>query len=146
MSNHLEIIDTTVQKTYEWLRDVREELHTEDNHQAYQALRAVLHSLRDRLPVEEAVDLGAQFPMLIRGIYYEGWKPTGKPVKARTQEEFFAMIAGHLWSVGNVDPDRYARAVFAVLDKHVTGGEMHQVRSNLPQELQNLWTRATAEV
>jgi uncharacterized protein (DUF2267 family) len=31
----------------------------------------VLHALRDRLTVEEASDLAAQLPMLIRGLYYE---------------------------------------------------------------------------
>jgi uncharacterized protein (DUF2267 family) len=34
----------------------------------------MLHALRDRLPPEIAVHLSAQLPMLVRGIYYEGWK------------------------------------------------------------------------
>lgn len=51
---------------------------------AYNALRAVLHALRDRLPPDVAVHLGAQLPMLVRGIYYEGWYMAGKPTKERT--------------------------------------------------------------
>ncbi len=59
-----------------------------DRHAAYRVLRAVLHALRDRLTVAETVDLGAQLPMLIRGLYYEGWTPNDKPLRERTREKF----------------------------------------------------------
>jgi len=42
-------------------------------------VRAGLHALRDRLIPDEAVDLGAQLPMLVRGMHYEGWKPNATP-------------------------------------------------------------------
>ena len=56
-------LDHTVQETKRRLRAVAEQLHFEDRHHAYLALRAVLHALRDRLPPEVAVHLGAQLPM-----------------------------------------------------------------------------------
>ena len=62
----LEVFDETVQKTNAWLKGIAEALDS-DRHRAYQALRAVLHCLRDRLTVEEAAQLGDQFPMLVRG-------------------------------------------------------------------------------
>jgi len=40
--------------------DTPEQLHIEDRHDAYGALRSVLHLLRDRLTPEQAVHLGAQ--------------------------------------------------------------------------------------
>jgi uncharacterized protein (DUF2267 family) len=66
----LEVFDTTVQKTMVWLKEIMEELHWEDRHRAYLALRGCLHQVRDRLQVEEVAHLGAQLPMLVRGIYY----------------------------------------------------------------------------
>jgi uncharacterized protein (DUF2267 family) len=39
----------------------------DDKYRTYRLLRATLHALRDRLPAQEAVHLGAQLPMLIRG-------------------------------------------------------------------------------
>ncbi|MCS6927126.1 MAG: DUF2267 domain-containing protein, partial [Candidatus Binatia bacterium] len=89
----LEIFDTTLQKTHIWLNDVMQELGwEEERHRAYLALRTVLHALRDRLTLEEAVDLGAQLPMLIRGFYYEGWTPHRVPRRERHKEEFLAHV------------------------------------------------------
>ena len=73
----LDVFDTTVHKTHVWLNDIMQELGWEDRHKAYLGLRTTLHALRDRLTVEETAQLAAQLPMLIRGLYYEGWDPRG---------------------------------------------------------------------
>jgi uncharacterized protein (DUF2267 family) len=136
----IEVIDTTVQKAYLWLRELGDELHEEDTHHSYQVLRTVLHVLRDRLPVNECADFGAQLPMLVRGLFYEGWHPAGKPLKLRSREEFLHEIQKTFpHTVMLVDPERFARAVFGLLEKHLTEGELHQVRGNLPLHVQSLW-------
>ena len=84
----LAVLDHTVQETNIWLKAVAEQLQL-DRHDAYIALRAVLHALRDRLPPEVAVHLGAQLPMLVRGLYYEGWHMAGKPTKDRQRPGIF---------------------------------------------------------
>ncbi|HEY7713558.1 MAG TPA: DUF2267 domain-containing protein, partial [Candidatus Binatia bacterium] len=62
-----DVFEGTLQKTQIWLNDIMTELDWHDQpHKAYLALRTVLHALRDRLTVEEAVQLGAQLPMLVR--------------------------------------------------------------------------------
>src|SRR3974390_2829153 len=87
-------LDHTVQETNVWLKAVQEELGLDNRQQAYSALRAALHSLRDRLPPEVAIKLAAQLPILVRGIYYENWGGAGPSTKERHVEAF----AQHVWS------------------------------------------------
>src|SRR5689334_7840642 len=88
----LKVFDTTVQKTHRWLNELMQLLGWGDKEKAYLALRATLHALRDRLTVEEAAQLSAQLPMLVRVFYFEGWNPTSKPKKERHEEEFLTDI------------------------------------------------------
>jgi uncharacterized protein (DUF2267 family) len=135
----LKPFDSTIQTTNIWLNDILERLGWQDSYRAYHALRAVLHALRDRLTVEQAAALAAQLPMLVRGFYYEGWHPHGKPVKERHKEEFLAHIADAFRDDPDVDPEQVTRAVFQVLAKHVTVGEIESVKQSLPTELRLLW-------
>lgn len=129
----------TYQTTNAWLKELMEELDWQDRHRAYRALRAVLHALRDRLTVEETADLGAQLPMLIRGLYYEGWTPSGKPVKERKREDFLAHIEAAFRDDPAIFPEAVAGAVFKVLQRHVSAGEIGDVKQILPVQIRALW-------
>ena len=130
--------DATIQKTNEWIHDVMDELQWDNKEGSYHALREVLHGLRDRLTVAEAVDLGAQLPMLIRGFYYEGWKPSDVPIRVRTKDDFLNHIREGFRNDEWVDIERLTRAVFHVMTKHVTSGEIEDIRCCLPEELREL--------
>jgi uncharacterized protein (DUF2267 family) len=80
----------------------------EDKQKAYGALRAVLQALRDRLTVDEVAQLGAQLPVLISGIYYEGWDPASKPARIRHKSEFFPHIQHQFRSDDSVNPEQIA--------------------------------------
>jgi uncharacterized protein (DUF2267 family) len=78
-----DVFEQTLQKTNEWLTRLATELAGDDRQLAYRALRASLHALRDRLIVDEAAHLGAQLPLLVRGIYYEEpcLRCSGRPIR-----------------------------------------------------------------
>ncbi len=135
-----DIFDGTLQKTQIWLNELMTALDWENHPQkAYLALRTVLHALRDRLTVEEAVQLGAQLPMLVRGFYYEGWTLKGKPRKERHKEDFLAHIKDAFKEDVTVRPESIARAVFKVLARHTSEGEIDDVKHILPKTLHELW-------
>jgi uncharacterized protein (DUF2267 family) len=140
-----DVFDRTVQKTNAWLQELGEALYLDDRHDTYAALRAVLHALRDRLPPGEAADLGAQLPLLLKGIYYDGWRPGATPVKIRDRQEFLDGIrAGVSDRMPRADAERLVHAVFTLLANHVSPGEIAQVVGNLPEELRGLWPAAKA--
>lgn len=128
-------IQTTLQTTDLWLRDLMEDLGWQDRCRAYRALQVVLHALRDRLPVEAVAALGAQLPLLVRGLYYEGWSPGGKPLEEIEKEDFFAHIAAALQNNPEVDAERVARAVFKVLKRYAPSGEIRDEKLILPPEI-----------
>lgn len=92
MSTGLDVLDMTVQKTNEFLEKVEADLEwTGRRHQAYQAVRAVLHALRDRLPIDLEAHLAAELPLFLKGVFFEGWSPARVPIKMH-REEFIQYI------------------------------------------------------
>lgn len=134
--DHLEVIDTTVQKTYAWINDLREELGGVSRHEAYHVLRGFLHVTRDRLVVDEAVQLGAQLPMLVRGLYYEGWDPSKTEKLQRVQfVDRFAREAG----ISDATlAEQALRAAARILRRHITEGEYAHVLLSLPRHIRAL--------
>jgi uncharacterized protein (DUF2267 family) len=137
-----EIFQDAVTSATPWLEEVAKTLRVDDR-KALRALRAGLRVIRDRLPIHEAVDLGAQLPPLIRGYYYEGWTLANDPTRMRTRAEFLAEVARELRDPG-LDPEAVARAVIQVLAWHVTGGELDDIASSLPRRIGALWEDAMA--
>lgn len=134
-----EVFAETIEKTGQWLDELMGDTGLSRPHQAYSVLSAVLHVLRDRLTVEEAVNLGAQLPMLVRGFYYEGWRPAGRPLKYRHKEEFLRHVGELYPGLPETEREPAVRAVFKLLSGHVTGGEIRHVREQLPAEVRELW-------
>jgi uncharacterized protein (DUF2267 family) len=125
-------------KSEVWINQLCEELRIDDEERAYMALRAGLHALRDRLTVAETAHFASQLPMMIRGIFFEGWHPTGKRVKLRTAESFLEAIEREM-PRAKLDAADVARAVFKVIDGHVSAGQVENVRHSLPHNISQLW-------
>ncbi len=139
MSTATDIFSSTVQKTHEWLLDLMAELVIEDEHKALRALKAGLHALRDRITVDEVLQLGAQLPALLRGYYFEGWKLGGKNLKERHLKEFLKHVEDEISPDPDLDPEEVARAVFKVLSNRVTRGEIKDIVNILPKEVREIW-------
>ena len=139
VSERLRPFQTTLQKADDWMRFMMRELGTDNPQEAYHAMKAALHTLRDRLIPNECAHLAAQLPMLIRGLYFEGWDPDKTPTDVDTEEEFLQEISLRLQPGPPIDPHEAARAVFHLLQANVTAGEIKDVRDMLPKQLEKLW-------
>lgn len=128
-------LDNSIDLTNVWLRDILSQLKWQSKDSAYQALRGTLHAIRDRLPAEEAVDLASQLPLLIKGIYYDGWTLRDKPEKFK-KEEFARRVHAQFEFDDNVNPAEVIRAVLRVMYRHVGEGELRDVKFNMPKEIQ----------
>lgn len=135
----LKIIDEAVQVMNTWVNELDSRVGWADKSRAYRLLRAVLHEVRDHLSADEAAQLGAQLPTLIRGIYYEGWKPSKTPVKERSREGFIARVQKSFQPDPMGDAEAAIRSVFWLLDRHVSEGEMNDVRSTFKLEIRELF-------
>jgi uncharacterized protein (DUF2267 family) len=132
------IIERSVEKTHVWLNELADELGVEDHQYAYRALRAVLHTLRDRLTVDTAATLAAQLPTLIRGIYYEDWVPGRTPSAIHDADAFLAHVAAEGRMAGETEASLAVAAVSKVLREHVSAGEIDDVLAILPDRIRVL--------
>ena len=134
----LDVFDKTIHVTNAWLRDIMEEIGP-DRQTAWKVLSVVLHQLRDRLPVEVAAHLGAQLPLLVRGVYYDQYQPGEMPADWNSMEELVEEVADWLSDTRPVNPNVAIRAVFGVLSERVPEGQIRKVRHALPRRVREAW-------
>ena len=135
----LHVFDRTLQETHHWLKVMMEELETDSRRIAFQALRAGLHAVRDRIGAANAVHLGAQLPMLLRGAYYEGWRPFSTPTRERKLEDFFSHVEAYLPATAQVDGPAAAYATATAMAECLDGGEVEKVLEMLPADIRTIW-------
>jgi uncharacterized protein (DUF2267 family) len=138
----IEGIDRTVHATNGWIHDINERLGWDNRAKSYRLLRAVLHALRDWLPIGEGANLSAQLPTLLRGVYYEQWRPSTVPTKERDKDTFVARVESAMKPDMLDDPEAAIGAVLAILTQKTTSGEIRDVRNALPKDLRALWPEA----
>ncbi|TVR61517.1 MAG: DUF2267 domain-containing protein [Gemmatimonadales bacterium] len=148
MSEHLTVpqLRRATQQTQEWLKELAtyEPLQVEE--QAYSYLRAVLHAIRDRLTVTEASHLAQQLPMMVRGFYYEGWRPSLAPFPIESKAEFLEQVrsslGGTTTDAGEVDVHAGTMAVLSFLQERLQEGTLRHVKQQLPEELVEMFQEA----
>lgn len=121
---------------HEWLAEVARYLGTEDRHRAHRVMRAWLHTVRDRLPVDSAVHFGAQLPLLWRGVFYDGWLPRQVPVKYDADQ--FLMTVAHDSDLSAAEARQAVAAVTAALAALTSAEQIGHLLAQLPEGLREL--------
>ena len=134
----LDVFDRTLQTTHIWLDEIIDDIHT-DRQTAWHVLGAVLRVLRDRLPPGLSSHLSAELPLLVRGSYFEHWRPGVETLKMRSLAEFLERVSDGLRDTKPIGSLDAVRTVFSVLNRHLDHGQIEKVRQALPEEIRALW-------
>ena len=138
-ASHAPLIEQSARQLQDWLDELAEELgRPHDQRYALHALRGFLHTLRDRLPVQETAHLGAQLPETLRGIYYEGWRPSEVPARYHDLDTFLGRLAEAALLAGETEASFAAEAAARVVTRHVAPNELTKVGAALPREIADL--------
>ncbi|MSU91479.1 DUF2267 domain-containing protein [Rhodobacteraceae bacterium 2CG4] len=133
-------LDHAPQVVAEWLNELCRDMDwAADKGRAYLLLRSTLHAVRDFLTVEEAVNLSSQLPVLVRGFYFEGWTPARTPVHPRSKQDFLDRVAANFSKVPLDNVEEAVVAVFDLLRRKVSAGEIDQVAHSMRKPLRELW-------
>jgi uncharacterized protein (DUF2267 family) len=136
MQVSIHTLNKTLEKTNEWLTELAETGPFDSKEKAYSALRAVLHTIRDRLGVNQAIHFAAEFPILLKGIYFDNWDPNHNPSKERTREAFLEHIASELHNaLFDINPEKALQAVFQLLETKISSGAIEKVKKQLPTDV-----------
>lgn len=135
----LKFIDTAAQSANVWINEVDYRAGWANKQRSFRLLRQVLHVIRDHLNPDEAAQLGAQLPVLIRGIYYEGWNPSKTPVIERSRDGFIEKVQEGFATDPMDDAEHAIASVIDVLDAHVSEGEMDDVKCTFSKQIRSLF-------
>ena len=135
----LESLEHTLELTHTWINDLDRRLEWNNRARSYRLLKSVSHALRDWLQLEEMAHFGAQLPTLLRGVYYEQWRPSGTPVWKRGKSAFLARVDEDFKQDPLPNTAQAAMAVFELLSEKITPGEVAHVRRGLPDDLRTIW-------
>lgn len=132
-------LDHAPQIVAEWLNLLQTDLGWSDRGRAFLLLRTTLQALRDFLTVDEAADLASQLPLLIRGIYFEGWVPSKTPAHPRSIDDFLDRVNKAFEQEPLLDPDIAVSSVFTLLRSKISFGEYDQITSAMRKSMRHLW-------
>lgn len=110
-------------------------------------LRSVLHALRNVMIPEEAVQFMGQLPLVLKGVFVDGWDLQQKK-KVRNMQDFLEEAreaAGNAAAkdFGNdQEATRTIKEVINVLRLHFSEGQVEHTKDVLPKHLQELFEGA----
>jgi len=138
-SKKIQVFERTTHEAHEWINELSDRLEWVSERDVLRMLRSVLVSVRDHLPVNEMAQFSAQLPIMLRGMFFEGWQPKNTPVAERHAQLFIDRIAAEVGDVTEYRGAEDITAVFKLLNNRISIGEIEDVRANLPQALRDIW-------
>ena len=118
--------------------------YPEDREKAGRVLKAVLHALRNRLTIEESIQLIAQLPMFLKAVYVESWS-MHEQRRIKHLEDFYEEIKRLDGKTSPADFEtqesihQALTAILVALRKYISLGELEDLKAVLPKELKGIF-------
>lgn len=139
MTRMIHVFERTTHEAHEWVNDLAGRTGWSNEREVLHLLRAVMTKIRDHLPVDEMAQFSAQLPIILRGMFFEGWQPKLTPVRERRAADFIASIDAVVGDVIGYQGPADIKAVFNTINAHISRGEIEDIRACLPQDLRDMW-------
>ena len=139
MTRMIHVFERTTHEAHEWVNHLGGRTGWGNEREVLHLLRTVLAQIRDHLPLDEMAQFSAQLPIMLRGMFFEGWQPKKTPVRERHAADFVAAVDKEVGDVIDYRGVEDIKAVFNVINARISRGEVEDVRACLPQELRDLW-------
>jgi uncharacterized protein (DUF2267 family) len=133
----LEIIERNVHLTHMWIDDIDTQLNWGNHHKSFRLLRGWLHALRDSLPLSEVAHVSAQLPLMVRGLFFEQWRPVADRPRM-DGESFLNRLDEEVYPDQMEDTAQAATSVFLVFKSHVGEQESNKLLHVLPKGVREL--------
>lgn len=135
------------QEASAFMKRLAQELnHPDDVNRAQIIVRAVLHTLRDRITVPESLNFMAQLPMFLKAVYVDDWKYREKPERLKNLEDFSAKVKQYQSQYGEQQfdwPEHTGELIEKTLGfiqkNYVSKGEIQDIKAQLPKELEYIF-------
>ena len=136
-------------KGNEFVRLVADEL-TISSDKAGRIIRTVFHALRNRLSHEESFQLLAQLPMVLKGVYVDGWKYNKYFTRIHHLDDFLNEVRNEDNNLAGYDFGNNERAkkavaaVFKAMNYFISEGEFKDVMAVLSAEMKEFIKKSIA--
>ena len=144
-STGFNLFDHTVHETNQLLKKVEDEFGwTDRRQQSYAIVRAVLHAVRDRIPYTEAISFSAQLPLLLKGVFFDGWSPELIPEKC-TRKEFIEKIRSTFPYSTDSSIEEVIATTFQLICEQMDPPETTKILNLLPDDIRELLIGTSVE-
>ena len=131
-----------LQEASGFFKNLATQLGTPDDiDHAVRVLKGVFRALRRRIIPDDSLHIVSHLPLVLKGMYVDGWTINEPLSEAQTLDEFLFDIRNNTERKANADfaSDELARkkitAVLNALKQFISNGEMRHVRDELPREI-----------
>lgn len=135
--------ETFAQDAHTYINELAHELeHPEEKKRVLQIWRAVMHTVRDRIQLGESFQVIDPLPMILKGIFVEGWKYTeNPPLNYETLEEMKTEVKNLQRRYGEEDfpwkksTEEIITITIGSLKKFLQGNQVRQILDQMPKEI-----------